>query len=262
MPTLNQFIKLFFTSLLACLSFGQLNAHVDKDTDLNGGHYDYYGDYHCHQPGCQMAPSRYDLFGGARRTRLSVSNREMELFYNEDDWPHWMLVTSCQTTRAQVLLATSKVPVTWTNPRQCEIREGNWIDPYSGEEFNRAARLEIDHIIPPAYANASNGYQWDDQKRMQFANDPLNLIPVSRDSHRKKRDRSIADWRPAEESFHCEYAAAWRDVSNRYDLDLFQNDRSRMNRILEDCDIPELDFEQEGTDTDIDIRANGIPIPL
>ena len=97
---------------------------------------------------------------------------------------------------------------------------------------------------------------------MQFANDPLNLIPVSRDVHRKKRERPIGNWRPPEDAFHCEYAAAWRDVSAKYDLDLFARDRSRVNTILQDCDIPERDFEEEGDKGNVDIQAGGIPIPL
>ena len=257
MPNLKKIVLLFLPVLLISLPWSPVQAHLDKNTDRNGGHWDLFGDYHCHQAGCRMAPSRYNIM--SRRPQLS--NRDQDLFYLEEDWPHWMLVGSCQTVRTQILQATSQVPVTWTNPRECEIREGRWIDPYSGEEFERAARLEIDHIIPLAYANAANGFQWDDRTRMEFANDPLNLVPVSRDIHRKKRDRSISAWRPPEKDYHCEYAAAWRDVARKYDLDLFATDRSRINSILDDCDIPERDFEQD-SDTETDIRVNGIPIPL
>lgn len=254
MPNLTK-LSLFITAVAICLATGQASAHLGKKVDRNGGHYDGFGDYHCHQPGCQMAPSRN---GFSTRSRLS-SPRDMELFYNEDDWPYWMLTGGCQTARTQILVATSEVPVTYTNPRQCEVREGKWTDPYTGEVFTRAARLEVDHIIPPMYANAANGYQWGDRKRMEFANDPLNLIPVSRKIHNKKRDRGIGTWRPPEEAFHCEYAAAWRDMSRKYDLELFQRDRSRMNSILKDCDIPESDIET-GSKTDVKIRTNGIPV--
>ena len=252
------FTRLKQLSLLTlCLSPLTAFAHLEKNIDLNGGHYDYYGEYHCHQQDCRQAPSRYSF---STRLKTSINTRDQEDFYNKDDWPHWMMVSQCQTVRIQILEATSVVPVSWTNPRNCEIREGKWTDPYTGDEFVRAARLEIDHIIPLSYANAANGYQWDDQKRMQFANDPLNLIPVGRDINRKKRDRGIGSWRPPEENYHCEYAAAWRDVSTKYDLDLFVRDRSRVNNILEDCDIAERDFEDESLKREV--RVNGIPLPL
>jgi len=97
---------------------------------------------------------------------------------------------------------------------------------------------------------------------MQFANDPLNLIAVGRDIHEKKRDRGIGSWRPPQESYHCDYAIAWRDVSLKYDLDLFARDKSRMNTILEECDAPPSEIEGSDKDTDVEIRAGGIPIPL
>lgn len=233
-------------TILGLLLAAPTLAHYDKPFDRNGGHWDYSGNYHCHdpEPPCEPAPPRYSLrFGGTRLT-----NRVEDLYYLKEDWPHWLELQGCRTARTVVLQATSKEPVTWTNPRQCEIREGLWVDEYTGEEYTRAAALEVDHIIPPVYANASNGYQWDDQKRARFANDPLNLIPVSRETHRRKRDRGIGSWRPRDE-FLCEYAQAWKDVSDEYELDLFGRDRGRMNSILENCDTTSkrnIDEEDEG----------------
>ncbi len=255
MANLKQIIILSISSLVPASA----GAHYDKGTDRNGGHWDSFGYYHCHQANCRQAPDRNDLMPSSR-SRLS--NRDEDLFYLEEDWPHWIVTGDCQTVRTQILVATSEVPVTYTNPRQCEVRMGKWTDPYTGDIFDRAARLEIDHIIPPMYANASNGYQWDDNKRMQFANDPLNLIAVGRDIHDKKRDRGIGNWRPPQEGFHCDYAIAWRDVALKYDLDLFARDRSRMNDILDECDAPESEFEGGDKKTDVEIRAGGIPIPL
>ena len=205
-------------------------AHYDKPVDRNGGHWDQGGTYHCHEANCRPAPHRY-----TRRAQLSLTNRAEDLWYLEEDWPHWLLLSGCKTSRTVVLESTSRAPVTWTNPRQCELREGLWEDPYNGEEYTRAAQLEVDHIISPVYANAANGFQWSDAKRAEFANDPFNLVAVSRESHRKKRQRGIGDWQPRDE-FQCEYAQAWKDVSDKYDLDLYARDISRMNRILDNCD--------------------------
>lgn len=204
-------------------------ADMTKPLDLNGGHWEPWGDYQCHTDFCVPTASRNQY-----RSRAFSNPNDMDLYYLKEDWPHWELVSQCKTARTFVLEQTSKVPVTWTNPRQCEIREGLWVDEYTGEEFTRAAQLEIDHIIPPKYANASNGYQWDDGKRASFANDPLNLIAVGRDTHRKKRERGIGSWQPREE-FECQYAQAWQQVSEKYDLDLFARDISRMNKILDEC---------------------------
>jgi hypothetical protein len=214
----------------ASLVAGIAQADLSKPLDLNGGHWEPWGDYQCHSDGCRPTVSRNQY-----RSRVFTNANDQDLYYLKEDWPHWELVSQCKTSRTFVLEQTSKVPVTWSNPRQCEIREGLWIDEYSGEEFTRGAQLEIDHIIPLKYANSSNGYQWDDGKRASFANDPLNLIAVSRDVHRKKRERSIGSWQPPREEFACEYAVAWKQVSDKYDLDLFARDTSRMNKILSGC---------------------------
>ncbi len=228
-------------TLVSCglLAAVAAQAHIEKQYDKNGGHWDDYGNYHCHLDGCVETSNRNSF-----RSRVFSSPRDMDMYYLKEDWEYWQLAGGCKTIRTVVLENTSKVPVTWTNPRQCEIREGLWIDEYTGEEFTRAAALEIDHIIPPMYANASNGYQWDYGKRVGFANDPFNLIPVGRDTHRKKRERSIASWQPRDE-FSCDYAQAWQQVSDKYELELFARDRSRMNKVLEECGLVGEAVEEE-----------------
>lgn len=220
------------SSALALLLAGTAaRAHLDKPLDRNGGHWDPGGFYHCHEPQCVPAPNRQEF----RRLAGRMSNVTEDLYYLREDWPYWLDLAGCKNARTVVLENTSRSPVTWTNPRQCEIREGLWMDEYTGKEYSRAGELEVDHIISPQYANAANGYQWNDQKRAQFANDPLNLAPVARDTHRRKAQRGIGRWQPAKE-FQCEYAQAWKDVSEKYDLDLFAQDASRMNTILKGCD--------------------------
>jgi hypothetical protein len=207
-------------------------AHTDKPTDLNGGHWDAGGNYHCHLEGCVPAVSRNQF------RSFAFSTSDMDKYYLEEDWPHWLIPQGgCKDMRTVVLEATSRAPVTWSNPRQCEIREGLWVDEYTGEEFTRAAQLEIDHIIAPRYANGANGYQWDDGKRAQFANDIYNLIPVGRDSARKKRGRGIGDWQPPSAEFQCDYARSWRDVAEKYDLKLLARDQSRVEKTLASCGV-------------------------
>jgi hypothetical protein len=218
------------------------NAHDTKPYDMNGGHYDDSGFYHCHLDRCVEAPARHQF-------RSNVFNAsDMDSYYLQEDWPYWLSPDgSCKTMRTIVLESTSKIPVTYSNPRQCEVREGLWIDEYTGEEFTRAGALEIDHIIHPQYANGTNGYQWDYNKRAQFANDRINLIPVGRDTAKKKRQRGIGSWEPRDE-FTCEYAQNWQQVAEKYELALLARDKSRINKTLEKCGID--------ADTTVDDKPN------
>ena len=204
-------------------------AHETKPYDANGGHWDESGYYHCHINGCIQAPNRYE-----HRLRAFSSQREMENLYLKEDWPYPVALNGCKTSRTVALESSSKTSVTYTNPRNCEIREGLWVDEYTGEEYPRAAMMETDHIISPQYANSSNGYTWDYSTRVQFANDPLNLVVVSRESARKKNGRGIGMWQPRKE-FQCEYAQNWKDIAERYKLDLFASDQSQINTILKNC---------------------------
>lgn len=225
------FSKITFVTLAATgalLPGTGASAHDLKNYDPNGGHWDQAGFYHCHLSGCVPTAHRNQF-----RSR-ALNRNDYNLYYLEEDWPERITIQGCKTARTVVLENTSRVPVTWSNPRQCEIREGLWIDEYTGEEYTRAAQMEVDHIIHPIYANASNGYQWDDGTRAAFTNDLQNLIPVGRDSARSKRQRSIGEWQPREE-FECEYATFWQGIADRYDLDLFSRDQNRIKQILERC---------------------------
>ncbi len=229
-------------AILLCVFIFPVQAHFDKKFDVNGGHYDDYGEYHCHNYPCDIAPNRYVR----QRNALSSRASDRSQFYNEDDWPYWEdLDNDCQDARAEILIQSSQTPVSFTNPRNCQVREGLWVDPHTGEQFTRAADLQIDHIISTIYADAANGYQWTDQARLLFANEPQNLIPVSRASYRKKRQRGINAFQP-EGDYLCTYASTWRTVSELYDLELYLRDKNRMNRILDECDIDMEETEGDG----------------
>ena len=70
--------------------------------------------------------------------------------------------------------------------------------------------------------------------KLQFSNDPLNLILVERREVRRKRDRGPSRYLPREE-FQCEYAMIWNQLSEKYDLQLSSRDKSTMSRILDSC---------------------------
>ena len=76
--------------------------------------------------------------------------------YNRKDWRHWRDADGdCQNTRHEVLIHESKSPVTYKSDRQCQVVEGKWLDPYTGEEVRLASRLDVDHMIPLNNADLS-----------------------------------------------------------------------------------------------------------
>ena len=138
-----------------------------------------------------------------------------------------------------MLILTSRTEVKYTNPRNCVVRTGEWLDEYTGEIFTVAAQIDIDHVIPRMYAHTHGGDRWLPEKKLMFANDPLNMMLVERREIRRKRDRGPNRYLPREE-FHCVYVQLWQAIAEKYNLQLEARDLSAISRIERDCpDIEE-----------------------
>ena len=223
-------LVLSFLTLIVCLP-GRILGHAGN-LDLNGGHY-WGQSYHCHVTACEM-PDTFD-FRRRARDSLLTDYRKREKFFNEDDWSFEKdFDGDCQSTRQEILVLTSRVNVRYTNPRNCIVRTGEWLDEYTGELFKVAVKLEVDHIIPRMYAHTHGGDRWTPEKKLAFANDPLNIMLVERREIRRKRDRGPSRYLPRDE-FQCEYINLWNQISEKYDLQLSTNDKSTISRLNADC---------------------------
>ena len=232
-------LVLSFLTLIVCLP-GRILGHAGN-LDLNGGHY-WGQSYHCHVTACEM-PDTFD-FRRRARDSLLTDYRQREKFFNEDDWSYEEdFDGDCQSTRQEILVLTSMVDVRYTNPRNCVVRTGEWLDEYTGELFKVAVKLEVDHIIPRMYAHTHGGDRWTPEKKLTFANDPLNIMLVERREIRRKRDRGPSRYLPRDE-FQCEYINLWNQISEKYDLQLSTTDRSTISRLNADCSEANLPQDQ------------------
>lgn len=204
-------------------------AHPGR-VDENGGHNDG-SSYHCHASQCEIP---YSFTRGSYRSIFETPT-ERDKFFNPDDWPFDLdFDGDCQSTRNEILVATSTVTVRFTNPRNCEVRSGRWVDEYTGQEFTVAAPLRLDHIIPLKYAHNHGGDAWSPNKRVAFANDPLNLVLSGSKEIRRKRNRGPNRYLPREE-YHCDYARQWQTIADKYEISLPNQDRNRIDAIMKSC---------------------------
>lgn len=231
----------FFCGWLLLWLPTQLLGHAGN-TDLNGGHY-WGQSYHCHMTGCEM-PDTFD-FGRRSRDSLLTDYRRREKFFNEDDWSFEEdFDGDCQSTRQEMLILTSRSNVRYTNPRNCVVRTGQWLDEYTGETFEVAVKIEVDHVIPRMYAHTHGGDRWMPEQKLQFSNDPLNIMLVERREIRRKRDRGPSRYLPRDD-FQCEYVNLWNQISEKYNLQLSASDRSTISRIKADCLETTIDQNQD-----------------
>jgi hypothetical protein len=176
---------------------------------------------------------------------LLTDYRRREKFFNEDDWSFEEdFDGDCQSTRQEMLILTSRSNVRYTNPRNCVVRTGQWLDEYTGETFEVAVKIEVDHVIPRMYAHTHGGDRWMPEQKLQFSNDPLNIMLVERREIRRKRDRGPSRYLPRDE-FQCEYVNLWNQISEKYNLQLSASDRGTISRIKADCLETTIDQNQE-----------------
>lgn len=122
----------------------------------------------------------------------------------------------------------------------CVVLQGTLDDPYTGRtiSFTRgqgtSEAVQIDHLWPLAAAWQRGADRWSEQKRLEFANDPLNLTPVDGPTNQSKSDRG-PEWFPPNQSYRCTYAARLVLVAATYEIELTMADRSALRTALTDC---------------------------
>lgn len=77
----------------------------------------------------------------------------------DKDYRHWVSVQGACDTREMALVRDGVSVV--TDPSTCKVTSGSWVDPYSGETFTDAKKMDIDHLIPLQYAHQHGGASWD-----------------------------------------------------------------------------------------------------
>ncbi len=219
-----------FGCLLALLA-SQLGFSHAGTVDINGGHY-FGQSYHCHMPNCEMP----DTFTRIGRDSLLMDHRQREKFFRDEDWSFEQdYDEDCQSTRQEMLVLTSRAEVKFTNPRNCVVRTGEWFDEYTGKTFKVAVQVDIDHVIPLMYAHTHGGDRWPPDKKLQFANDPLNIMLVEKREIRRKSGRGPDRYLPREE-FQCEYVGLWEVIADKYDLQINTRDRAEITKTKRDCE--------------------------
>lgn len=123
----------------------------------------------------------------------------------------------------------------------CKVASGVLHDPYTGTTINfvrgqrTSSRVQIDHVVALSDAWQKGAQQWDQAKRVAFANDPGNLLAVDGTTNEKKGDGDAATWLPPDKSFRCAYVARQIGVKSRYGLWVTQAEKDAMERVLTAC---------------------------
>ncbi|MDT5285602.1 MAG: hypothetical protein QOF88_491, partial [Mycobacterium sp.] len=112
------------------------------------------------------------------------------------------------------ILDRDLVDKTYVSISRCPnaVATGTLHDPYTSETINlvrgnqTGAAVQIDHLVPLAYAWDQGARNWTDEMRVRFANDPANLLAVDGPINEDKSDGEPAVWMPPNHAFWCQYA--------------------------------------------------------
>ncbi|MDT5085484.1 MAG: hypothetical protein QOJ61_2527 [Mycobacterium sp.] len=124
------------------------------------------------------------------------------------------------------ILDRDLVDKTYVSISRCPnaVATGTLHDPYTSETINlvrgnqTGAAVQIDHLVPLAYAWDQGARNWTDEMRVRFANDPANLLAVDGPINEDKSDGEPAVWMPPNHAFWCQYAVQFVAVMRGYGL--------------------------------------------
>lgn len=140
--------------------------------------------------------------------------------------------SDCRNTRQELLAEISTVPVTYSSSG-CTVAHGRWLDPYTGKVFTEARGLDIDHLVPLAWAHVHGAGFWPSERKVAFANDKRNLFAVEASVNRDKGAKGPLDWLPPNAAFQCEYTLRFERMVRTWALSL-SGDEARGLRAVRD----------------------------
>ena len=149
----------------------------------------------------------------------------------------WTSIDGCDTRNS--ILARDLQEVTLNDI--CQVVSGVLSDPYTNSEiiFERgaatSARVQIDHVVALSNAWQTGAQQLSSVQRIQFANDPLELLAVDGQANQQKSDGDAATWLPKNKSFRCTYISRQIAVKVKYRLWVTPPEKLAMERILNEC---------------------------
>jgi hypothetical protein len=120
----------------------------------------------------------------------------------------------------------------------CVVTSGELSDPFTGRHIDfvrgqgTSTKVQIDHVVALSDAWQKGAQKMTEQQRVEFANDPLNLLAVDGPSNASKGDSDAASWLPPSKSFRCTYVARQTAVKAKHGLWMTQSEHAGIKRIV------------------------------
>lgn len=150
----------------------------------------------------------------------------------------WAKLGNCDTRN---LILQRDLKDTILEDDKCKVRTGALNDPYTGKAIafargaSTSAAVQIDHVVALSNAWQTGAQQLSAERRVQLANDPLELLAVDGPANQQKGDGDAATWLPSNKPFRCQYIARQIAVKRKYALWVAEPEKAAMARVLSSC---------------------------
>ena len=139
----------------------------------------------------------------------------------------------CRNSRAEALVVSSTTEVRFATNDDCRVVTGRWISAFTGNVIQNASDIDIDHVVPLAWSWSRGAHAWSDERRLRFANDPVNLLPVEASLNRSKGAKGPNEWLPP--AGQCGYVARFVRVVRLHDLKPSPHETAWFKTFLKQC---------------------------
>lgn len=157
------------------------------------------------------------------------------------------------TTRDTILARDLKGAV--ENPR-CQVTSGTLTDPYTGRtiQFRRgrstSSAVQIDHVVALLDAWESGARDWDQAKRVEYANSPDVLLASDGPANMAKGSGLDANgtslyrsqnsgapdiWMPDNKAYRCDYMAKRATIKSKWGLTMTPREKQQTVSVLSQC---------------------------
>jgi hypothetical protein len=174
---------------------------------------------------------------------LAVKGRAPKTGYERSQFgPAWSDVDRNGCDTRNDILYRDLTSITYkAGTHNCLVLSGILIDAYSGEKisFERgvgtSSDVQIDHVVALSNAWQTGAFKLSYDKRLAFANDPMNLLAVKGRLNSQKGDGDAATWLPPLKSIRCAYVAQQIVVKAKYGLWVTLPEKAAMVGLLAQC---------------------------
>lgn len=104
-----------------------------------------------------------------------------------------------------------------------------------GSASNRDGGIQIDHVVAYAEAYRSGLDKLDFQQRDTYYNDPDVLLASQAEANNVKKDGTIAEWEPSNQTFQCDYVSLQIGIKAKYGLIVDKTEHDEMAEVLKTC---------------------------